>query len=80
VDSADIYLQKDSAYAMAQKVTPAGAGVMVSDRTLFKRLQDCGFLRSWDTKRERNYIRKRIGGTDQSVLHLSARVLGVSLI
>jgi hypothetical protein len=77
VDGEHLYLEPEAAYAETQELAQhQGAALAVSPRTLWKRLKERGLLASWDAKRERNTIRRTLGGVkDREVIHLHAPVL-----
>jgi hypothetical protein len=73
----DVYLDPASAYACAQEMSRAqGCSVPVTERVLWTRLRGRGKLASWDVKRQRNTMRKALGGIkEREVLHLTAAIL-----
>jgi hypothetical protein len=72
-----VYLDPASAYAAAQEVAKAhGCSLPVTERVLWTRLRERGKLASWDTKRQRNTVRKALGDRrEREVLHLATRTL-----
>jgi hypothetical protein len=77
VDGADLYLEPEAAYAEAQEIARhQGVGLPIQPRTLWKRMRDRGLLATWDSGRQRNTVRRTLGGEkDRNVLHLRADVL-----
>ncbi len=75
IDGDDVFLQTDAAFSLAQRLAVGGEGLNVSSQTLWKRLNEAGFLASTDTARNTLKVRRRIAGRDQSVLHLRAEKL-----
>jgi hypothetical protein len=77
VDGEQVYLEPEAAYAETQELARhQGDALAVSPRTLWRRLKERGLLASSDAKRERNTIRRLLGGVkDREVIHLHAPVL-----
>jgi hypothetical protein len=75
--SGDLLLEPEAAYAEAQELARHQGEVLpVGSRTLWKRLRERGLLASWDEQRQRNTIRRTLGGVkDREVLHLRAGTL-----
>lgn len=66
-----LYLIPDEAYNVArQHGSTGGEGLTVTSRTLWKRLNERGFLQSTDTVRGTLYIRRTRDTTVYNVLHL----------
>jgi hypothetical protein len=72
VDEQGVYLQPEAAFAVAQHLANAhNTTIPVGETTLWKRLREGGFLASWDATRQRNKVRKDIGGVrGRYVIHL----------
>jgi hypothetical protein len=71
VDDDHIYLDSTAAYRVAHMAgRDVGDVLAVSEPTLKKRLHDKGLLVSTDTTRETLTVRRSIGGSTRSVLHL----------
>ena len=66
-----LYLEPDAAYRTAQ-ASAVLDGISVGARTLWKRLQQRGLLRSTDEKRKRHTIRVTLEKGRREVLHLHA--------
>lgn len=80
LDGDDVYLQPDAAYRCAQSFGLNGEGLTVTQRTLWKRLREAGFLVSCESE-ERQTIKKQIGETRPRVLHLRKQKLsGLSIV
>jgi hypothetical protein len=76
VDGEELYLQPDAAYAAVQKQgRDSGDALTVIARTLRKRLDERGFLRSTDQKRQVLTVRRMLAGQRRDVLHLQADFL-----
>jgi hypothetical protein len=77
LDGDDLLLEPEAAYAEAQELARhQGEALPVSCRTLWKRLKERGLLASWDERRERNTIRRKLEGLkDREVLHLRREAL-----
>ena len=77
LDGTDLYLEPEAAYAEAQEMARhQGDSLAVQLRTLWRRMRDRNLLATWDTVRQRNTIRRTLGGKkDRDVLHLHADVL-----
>jgi hypothetical protein len=74
-DGADLYLDPDASYREAQRMATEGEKLSLTVRALGKRLHEKGYLLSTDDARERNTVRRTIGGRRAAVLHLSLGVL-----
>jgi hypothetical protein len=72
-----LYLEPEAAYAEAQDLArEQGDSLPIGARTLWKRLRERGLLASWDATRQRNTVRRRLGGQERGeVLHMRADVL-----
>lgn len=76
VDGENLYLEKEEGFNVAKRVSEAGGeGIAISSTTLCKRLKEANVLRSTDSTRQTNYIRKVLEGATQKVLHLPAQTL-----
>jgi hypothetical protein len=74
VDGADIFLEPDTAYAMAQRLAADGGDSLgVTRETLYKRLVEGGFVMSHDPNR--HTLRKVVAGARRRVLHLRAQLV-----
>lgn len=69
LDGPDLLLDRDAAYRAVQQ---QGAGVLLSQGALWKRLAASGLLASRDEARERNTVRRTVNGQRVEVLHLLA--------
>ncbi len=67
VDGDDLYLIPETSYQVAQRGA-GGEGVGVNPKTLSKRLDEKGLLRSKEPRR--NTVRKDLAGARRNVLHL----------
>jgi hypothetical protein len=79
VDSADVYLDPNGAFMVAQSIgNTQGVPLSVGQRTLWKRLTEKGLIASSDP----NVSTKRmlIGGVRRRILHIKADALGVENI
>lgn len=75
-DGKDLYLLPDVAYSVAGRLSrDNGDALTLTPRTLWKRLNEAGFLCSTDKARETLPIRRTLEGTQQNVLHLAADTL-----
>jgi hypothetical protein len=76
VDEEDLYLQPDAAFSIAQRVaTSLNDSLPVSIQTLWKRLHEGGHLASTEVGRETLKVRRTLGGSPRSVIHLRTSVL-----
>lgn len=76
VDGSELYLIPDAAYNMAKHLgQDGGEGIALTAITLYKRLREAGLLRSVDTARQTQTIRRTLEGKQQKVLHLAASSL-----
>ncbi len=77
IDGADLYLEPEAAYAEAQELARhQGDSLPVAPRTLWRRLRERGLLAGWDSLRQRNTVRRTLGGVrDRDVLYLLADAL-----
>jgi hypothetical protein len=72
----DLYLDIESAVRVAQMAAPAGAdAILVSARTLVKRLKEKGCLRSTDESRDKNTVQRVLQGQRRNVVHLETSAL-----
>ena len=75
VDSGDLYLQAEAAYACAQKLAnEQGEALTVGLGTLRRRLKEKGLLKSTEQRggQERLEVRRTLEGRRQPVLHLAS--------
>jgi hypothetical protein len=76
VQGDDLYLNPEASFSMAQTLAnKQGDALPVTPQTLRARLKEGHYLASWDTKRERNTIRRVVEGREMQVLHLQTKVL-----
>jgi len=76
VEGDDIYLEPGAAYKTAQAMTaPAGDGISVRERTLWKRMHERGLLASTEDRRETLKVRRKLERQRRSVLHLKTATL-----
>jgi hypothetical protein len=68
----DVYLEPDASYAEAQDMARhQGDSLPVQPRTLWRRMREQGHLATWDQTRQRNTVRRKLGGVDRrEVIHL----------
>ena len=80
IDGNDLYLEPESAYAAVQELArQQGESMPVAPRTLWQRLKERGLLASWDAERQRNTVRRSLGGVlARNVLHLREDTLSSS--
>ena len=72
----DLFLDPDASFAAAQRVgRDTGDPLAIAPRTLHRRLQQAGLLRSVDEARGRLTVRRTLGDARRTVLHLGATVL-----
>lgn len=72
----DLFLDPDASFAAAQRVgRDTGDPLAIAPRTLHRRLQQAGLLRSVDDARGRLTIRRTLGDARRNVLHLGASVV-----
>jgi hypothetical protein len=73
VDGKNLYLEPEAAYSVAQKMArEGGEGLVLSSKTLHKRLKDKGLLVSTDEKRNTLTVRRTLEESRRQVLHLEA--------
>ena len=73
LDGDDLYLEPDAALSAAQRLArDAGDALVVTPRTLHRRLRERGYLASTDVKRETLKVRRTLEGARRDVLHLRA--------
>ena len=71
-----LYLEPEASFAAAQKQgRDSGDALVVSGRTLHKRLHECGLLISTDDKRQVLTVRRTLGGSRRAVLHVRSGFL-----
>ena len=76
IDIGDLYLNPESSFAAVQRLAQAqGASLPITAQTLWKRLFEKGILASRDEARQRNIIRKVIGGNRRNAIHILADTL-----
>jgi hypothetical protein len=77
VEGGELYLEPEASHAAAQEMArDQGEALSVPPRTLHRRLKERGLLASWDTRRQRNTVRRTLEGVrDRDVLHLRADAL-----
>ena len=73
VDGDDAYIDLQAAFRAAERMAVDGNGVGVADRTLLKRLDEAGVLRSKEPGK--NTMRRTLEGRRRRVVHLSASLL-----
>jgi hypothetical protein len=72
----DLFLDPDASFAAAQRVgRDTGDPLAIAPRTLHRRLQQAGLLRSVDDARGRLTVRRTLGDARRAVLHLGASAL-----
>lgn len=75
-DEENLYLQPDAAFAAVQRLSKdQGTAITVGSKTMWKRLDEEGFIGSKDAEPGRHTIRKKIEGKHRRVLHLKENVL-----
>lgn len=78
LDGSDVYLDPATAFAAAQRLgRETDNPILIDQRTLHKRLQERGFLRSTEPGRDTLIKRKTVGSKRRSVLHLGVDALGL---
>jgi hypothetical protein len=76
LEGSNLYLEPTASYAVAQELgRRTGEPLVVSERTLRKRLHEKGLLAKVDATRETLTVRKTVQGRETPVLHLSANAL-----
>lgn len=76
VEKENIYLEPEMVFAIVQGLSRAqNDTIPVTQRTLFKRMKEKGYLASTDAKRGTNTIRRVLEGSEHQVLHLSKDLL-----
>jgi len=76
IDGQNVYLEPESAYAIAQSFAHnQGESFPLQKTTLWKRLAEHGVLVTKDKKRQRNKVRKIIVGKRRNVLHIHKKHL-----
>jgi hypothetical protein len=81
LDGAELYLEPVAAYAQAQRLAgEQGESLVVSERTLRRRLHEAKLLSSTGTRGDRVHFttRKVLGGVRREVLHVSALALSLA--
>ncbi len=77
VDGADLFLEPEVAFAVAQRMSEAGHEPLgIGAKTLHKRLHEQGHLVSTEITRGHLTIRKTLEGRVRTVLHLRADAIG----
>lgn len=76
LDGDNLYLEPDASLMAAQELgRHVGDALVVSSRTLRKRLAEKGLLLSQDVARETLTVRRRLEGRERKVIHLPASAL-----
>ena len=71
-----LFLDPDASFAAAQSMgRDTGDPLAVQPKTLHRRMQQAGLLRSVDAARQRLTVRRTLGGARRYVLHLSTSLL-----
>jgi Domain of unknown function (DUF3854) len=71
IEDEDLYLEPEASFAEAQRLaTEQGDSLAISLSTMSKRLREKGHLRSVETARGTNTVRKTLEGLRRRVLHL----------
>jgi hypothetical protein len=71
VDGGEVFLDPEAAYAAGHAVaTSQQMQMTITQGTLWKRLAQHGLIKTRDTERRRNTVRKTLGGVRRDVLHL----------
>lgn len=70
IDEQDVYLQPDAAYRVAKEIS-VNDDLSITPNTLWKRLNEHGFLASVDKARETLKVRRIIEKREQRILHLT---------
>ena len=80
LDGEDLYMEPHASYAAAHKQgRDCGDALTVTPRTLKKRLDERGLLRSKDAGRQVHTVRRTTEGSRRNVLHTASDFLGVPL-
>lgn len=74
IEEQDVYLQPDAAYRVAKEMS-VNDDLSITPNTLWKRLNEHGFLASVDKARETLKVRRIIEKREQRVLHLTSNQL-----
>lgn len=71
LDQDDLYLDRQSAYAVVQRLAQSiGEPIPITESTMGRRMHDQGLLASTEPSRETTAVRRRLEGQDRLVLHL----------
>lgn len=77
VDEEDLYLEPEASYAEAQRLAAEqGETLPVASRTLWKRLREKDHLKSVESSRKTNTIRKTFESQRREILHLDRDSIG----
>jgi len=75
-DGDDLYLERNATMAEVQKMgQQTGDALTITPITLYKRLQEKGLLLSVEGTRGTLYIRRKLGGATQHVLHHHKKII-----
>jgi hypothetical protein len=76
LDGDDLLLSPDAAFAEAQRFAEEqGEHLSIAARTLWKRMNERGMLKSREESRERLTVRRTLEGSRKEVLHVSASIM-----
>jgi hypothetical protein len=76
IEGAEVYVDLDAALAGIRRVSQAtGNGIAIAPKTLAKRLDQRGFLRSTDRERRHLKVRRTLEGRRRAVLHLPTSII-----
>jgi len=74
IDGGEIFLDPDASFRVVQRMAPMD-GILITSKTLWKRMRERKMLASTDEKRSRNTVRKTLSGSRREVLHLKRQTL-----
>ena len=78
LETGNLYLEPGAAFAAAQSVAQShGRTIPVNETTLWRRMKEHVpvLLESWDDSRQRNTVRKTLGGSQRNVIHLKSETI-----
>lgn len=76
VIGSDLFLDPGAAFLAVQSMAIHDTRLAISERTLWKRISERGYLVREEKARQRHTVRKSIGGSVHTVLHLRVSLLG----
>lgn len=75
VDGDNLYLDPNVSFKVAQQMSGSGDGILISSRTLSKRLHERGYLTTTEQHRGHLTVRRILAGERRNVLHLTPSAL-----